>query len=94
MRRWAPHFLDLMPAPAGHGAAWTLLHPEFTVVVPQPDPVKVPTAFGMALAADELANAANEGMVDRAYDVWILGQGAKDTRPRWSIIRDVLGWAE
>jgi len=31
-------------------------------------------------------------MIDRAYDYWILGQGAVVKRPRWSIVRDVLGW--
>jgi Na+/H+-dicarboxylate symporter len=94
--------LDAFLVPAENGAAWTLLHPEYTIVVPQPDPVKVPSAFGLALDAGELADAvnewvvfaANEGMIDRAYDYWILGQGAVSKRPRWSIMRDVLGWVE
>ena len=105
---WQPFFegnypdLDAFLVPAENGSAWTLLHPEYTIVVPQPDPVKVPSAFGMALDAGELADAVNEwvvfaeneGMIDRAYDYWILGQGAKDTLPRWSIARDVLGWID
>mgnify|MGYP001829038616 FL=1 len=105
---WQPFFegkhpeLDAFLVPAENGSAWTLLHPEYTIVVPQPAPVKVPAAFGMAMDAGELADAVNEwvvfaeneGMIDRAYDYWILGQGAKDTRPRWSIARDVLGWVD
>jgi len=94
--------LDAFLVPAEHGAAWTLLHPAYTVVVPQPDPVKVPSAFGVALDASELADAvnewvvfaSNEGMIDRAYDYWILGKGAEEKRPRWSIVRDVLGWLD
>jgi Na+/H+-dicarboxylate symporter len=94
--------LDAFLVPAENGSAWSLLHPEYTVVVPQPDPVKVPSAFGLALNAGELVDAvnewvvfaANEGMIQRAYDYWILGQGAGEKRPRWSILRDVLGWVE
>jgi len=105
---WQPFFegehpeLDAFLVPAENGSAWTLLHPEYTVIVPQPDPVKVPSAFGVALDAGELANAvnewvvfaSNEGMIDRAYDYWILGKGAEEKQPRWSILRNVLGWVE
>jgi Na+/H+-dicarboxylate symporter len=105
---WQPFFegkhpeLDAFLVPAENGSAWSLLHPEYTVVVPQPDPVKVPSAFGLALNAGELTDAVNEwvvfatneGMIQRAYDYWILGQGAGEKRPRWSIVRDVLGWVE
>ena len=105
---WAPFFegqlpeLDAFLVPAENGSAMTLLHPEYTIVVPQPNPVKIPSAFGLPLGADRLTDlvnewvvfAANEGMVERAYGYWILGQGAVDDRPRWSIIRDVLGWRD
>lgn len=105
---WRPFFegrypeLDAFLVPAENGAAWTLLHPEYTVVVPQPDPVKVPSAFGLALDAGDLTDvvnewvvfATNEGRIQRAYDYWILGQGAEDKQPRWSILRNVLGWVD
>ena len=58
---WQPFFegmhpeVDAFVMPAEHAAAWSLLHPEYTVVVPQPDPVKVPTAFGVAMDSDDLA---------------------------------------
>ena len=92
--------LDAYIMPAEAAAAETLLHPEFAVVVPQPNPVRVPFAFGVALDGEDLADAINqwivfadsEGAIPRAYDYWVLGQGAKDERPRWSILRDVLGW--
>jgi Na+/H+-dicarboxylate symporter len=88
----------LMPAEAA--AAATLLHPRYTVVVPQPDPVRVPFAFGVARDAEGLAEAIDrwlvfvrsEGSLKAPYDYWVLGQGARDPRPRWSILRDVLGW--
>ncbi len=92
--------LDGYLMPAESGAAMTLLHPEFTMVVPQPDPVTVPVAFGAAPGAEDLARVVDEwiafarssGQVRQAYDYWVLGQGAKDSHPRWSILRDVLGW--
>ena len=105
---WRPFFegrhpeLDAFLVPAENGSAWTLLHPEYTVVVPQPDPVKIPSAFGLALDADALTDAvnewvvfaSNEGTIQRAYDYWILGQGTRNREPRWSILHNVLGWVE
>ena len=81
-------------------AASTLLHPQYTVVVPQPDPVRIPVAFGLPLGADDLAIevdqwitfAQSEGLIDRAYEQWILGKAAQSAKPRWSILRDVLGF--
>jgi len=71
-------------------------------MVPQPDPIEISIAYGVALQSQGLAEAINEliifasntGEIDRSYEYWILGQGAKDHSPRWSIIRDVLGWVE
>ena len=64
--------------------------------------MKIPSAFGLALDAGELADAinewvvfaTNEGMIQRSYAYWILGQGAEGKQPRWSILRNVLGWID
>lgn len=106
VEHWQEYFegkhpeVDAFILPAEHASAWTLLHPSYSVVVPQPDPVKLPEAFGVALGADELARVVNEwvvfatnaGIVDRTSDYWISGKGAKNEQPRWSIMRNVLGW--
>jgi len=63
--------------------------PEFTVVVPQPDPVKLPYAFGLAPDAERMADAVNEwivfasseGAITRAYDYWISREGSRRARP-------------
>ena len=34
------------------------------------------------------------GELQAAYDYWILGEGAVERPPRWSIGKDVLGWWE
>jgi len=105
---WKPYFegkhpeVDAFLLPAEHAAGWTLLHPQFTVVVPQPDPVRIPTGFGVAPGAENLAQLANEwiiyadnaGIIRRSFDFWVRGQGATHREPRWSVIRNVLGWVE
>jgi len=105
---WQPFFdgeypeLDAFLMPAEHASGWSLLHPEFTVVVPQPDPVRIPTAFGVAPGADRLAGLIDEwvlyavtaGIVSQAQQYWIYGKGAERQEPRWSILRNVLGWHE
>jgi len=105
---WKPYFegrhpeIDGFLLPAEHASAWTLLYPQYTVVVPQPDPVRIPTAFGLARDADELTDLVNEwviyadnvGIVREGFTYWVEGQGARQSEPRWSILRDVLGWIE
>ena len=92
--------VDAFLMPAEGAAASTLLHPRYTVVVPQPDPVGIPFAFGLAGDAEELrvlvdawvCYAREAGVVDEAYDYWVLGRGAEATGHRWSILRNVIGW--
>ncbi len=103
---WKPFFegehpdVDAFLMPVEHASGWSLLHPEFTAVAPQPDPVRISVAFGVAREAEELADTIDEwiilardtGTVDTAYRNWVLGQGAETSAPRWSIKNDVLGW--
>lgn len=82
--------------------AWSLLHPQYSVVIPEPVLLRRPLAFGLARDADELGEYVDEwvtlqrarGNVARAYDYWVLGKGAESREPRWSIARDVLGWLD
>jgi hypothetical protein len=35
----------------------------------------------------------SNGTVDKLYRYWMLGEAAKTEKPpRWSVIRNVLGW--
>jgi len=94
--------VDAMLVTAEVGTAWTLLHPHFTVVVPRPDAVEVPMGYMVHPADDDLLEFIESwlvihkarGTITHAYDYWILGQGAKQHQRRWSVIHDVLGWAE
>jgi ABC-type amino acid transport substrate-binding protein len=105
---WEPFFegkypeVDAFLMPAEQASAWTLLYPQYTVVVPQPNPVQLPSAFGVASQGEELRALINEwvifadtaGLIDEAYTYWVLGKGAEDTSPRWSILRNVIGWGK
>ncbi len=84
------------------GSAWTLVYPEFSVVVPKPDPLITPVALALPLDAPKLYAYVNTwlqlqgdaGVIDQLHDYWILGEGARRKHARWSIIRDVLGWVK
>jgi Na+/H+-dicarboxylate symporter/ABC-type amino acid transport substrate-binding protein len=94
--------LDALFLSAERGSAWTLLHPEFSVAVPQPDVLAAPVAIAMARDAQPLAGFVNAWLrlkrddqtLNQLYEHWILGAGAEPRQPRWSVIRDVLGWVD
>jgi ABC-type amino acid transport substrate-binding protein len=79
---------------------WSLLYPEYSVVVPQPDIVTIPIAYAVGRNDQELLAFLNtwldlkkkDGTITKLYDHWILGKNAERTNARWSIIRNVLHW--
>jgi ABC-type amino acid transport substrate-binding protein len=93
---------DAFALPAERGSAWTLIHPRYSVVVPEPSPIKVPLAYPIARRDLAFASFVNtwidlkrkDGTLDALYRYWILGQEATARRRRWSILRDVLHWTE
>ena len=94
--------LEAMVFAAERGSAWTLMYPSFSVVVPEPDPVKVPLAYAIGQQDQAFATFVNtwielkkkDGTVGSLYRYWILGQDAAPKQPRWSIIRNVLHWTK
>jgi Na+/H+-dicarboxylate symporter len=92
--------VDAFVTLAASGAAWSLLYPEYSVVVPQPPPAALPVAVGMrrddrdlhAFVDNWLVIERSSGTLQGAYDYWVLGKGAETTRRRWSILHDLLGW--
>ncbi len=94
--------LDAMVFPAERGSAWTLMYPNFSVVIPEPNPVKVPLAYAIGQQDQAFATFVNtwielkkkDGTVDSLYRYWVLGQDAAPKQPRWSIIRNVLHWTK
>ena len=92
--------VDALVFAAERGSAWTLMYPKFAVVIPEPDVVKVPLAYPIGQRDQALATFVNtwielkrkDGTLDALYKYWILGLDAAPREPRWSIMRNVLGW--
>jgi ABC-type amino acid transport substrate-binding protein len=83
------------------GSAWSLLYPEYAVVVPPPQ-IVLPVSYAMARGDRELVDYVNalvelkkgDGTFKKLYNYWVLGQFATDKQPRWSVIRNVLHWVD
>ncbi len=86
---------------AESGSAWTLLYPEFSVILVRPlfrVPIGYPVDQKDDVFAEFLSNwlaLTEAGPLDeRLYDHWISGKTISQQEPRWSIIRDVLHWVK
>ncbi len=94
--------LDALVFSAEAGSAWTLIYPEYSVVIPQPEVFRVPVAFPMASGDERMRLFLNtwidikrrNNTLSRLYDFWILGNTNDNSKPRWSVIRNVLGWVD
>ena len=72
--RAATH-VDALALPAERGSAWTLMYPAYSVVVPGPDPIRVPLAYPIGKRDERLASFVNtwialkrkDGTLDAAY---------------------------
>lgn len=92
--------VDAFAMLAEAGAAWSILYPAYSVVVPQPGPIALPVGVALRRGDTELAGVLDDwlviqrsaGVLRQARDYWVLGHGAQATKPRWSIRHDVLGW--
>jgi Na+/H+-dicarboxylate symporter/ABC-type amino acid transport substrate-binding protein len=94
--------IDAIADMAEEGAALTILYPAFDLIVPRPAAF-FPVAYAVAGGNTDLSKAFNawllakqsEGTVDKLYRHWMLGGAAEaEKAPRWSVIRNLLGWVE
>jgi Na+/H+-dicarboxylate symporter len=91
---------DAMLYSAEAGSAWTLLFPQYSVVVPEPRVVSIPLAFALPLETARWNRYVDAWVglnktsrrVERLYDYWILGHGAGQKKRRWSVVHNILGW--
>jgi len=92
--------VDAFVSLAESGSAWTLIYPDYAVVVPEQLRLKTPIGFvlpeGQQLYAstfnDWIESRIQNGTIQKIYQHWILGKTETAKLPRWSIKRDVLGW--
>ena len=81
-------------------SAWTLLYPKFHAVVIKPETHKIPLAYPVAKGDRELESIISKWIYlqkdspsfKKRYNYWIMGIGAEEKKPRWSVLRNVLGW--
>jgi ABC-type amino acid transport substrate-binding protein len=93
---------DALITSAEAGSAWTLMFPQYTVVIPKPNISKYPLGYAVAKGNQDLLNFLNNWIqikkngtqMKNAYNLWILGRGAVPKKPRWSIVRNVLKWVK
>ena len=93
--------LEALLESAEEGSAWTILYPTFSVVVPRPI-IRMTVAYAVARGNDKLLAVLNAFLLQvkqndslkQLYDYWIQGKIAQVQPPRWSVIRDVLGWVD
>lgn len=91
--------VDGLIVSAEEGAAWSVIYPEYTVVVPQPR-IRKPVAMATHTGEEEwlrfldqwLEFEKQDGAISRLKSYWVEGQGTEVKAPRWCILRDVLGW--
>jgi ABC-type amino acid transport substrate-binding protein len=92
--------LDALLISAESGSAFTLEYPEFEVVVPQGPKVALPLFYAVGAQDKEMTELLEhwidlrkkDGTMDEKYDHWVLGKSPQTKRPRWCVIRNVLGW--
>lgn len=94
--------VDAMAYPVEVAAAWTLLYPNYSVLVPKGLSFKIPAGLAMAKNQPGLTQYINTwltikesgGYQQRLYNYWILGKNPKKVVKRWSIAKDVLNWID
>jgi proton glutamate symport protein len=93
--------LDALIFSAEAGAAWTLLYPDFGVVLIRPL-FQMPVGYAVAHREEEFDSFLSSWIEitkvgsfhERLYDHWILGKSSEKIGPRWSVIRNILHWVE
>lgn len=91
---------DAIVMSAEAGSAWTLLYPEYSVVVPKDGLLTVSVGYPMALSADRLESVVSrwidlkrkDGTIEMLHKHWIEGETAEEKKPRWNVLSNVLGW--
>ena len=92
-----PKKVDALIISAEAGSAWTILHPSYSVVLPEPH-LKAYAALATPMSSSNLEGFLNDwlqmkqksGQIDKLYSKWILGEEHEQKKVRWSIGRDLL----
>ncbi len=94
--------IDLMGVEAEGGAAWTLIYPDFSIIVPSGIRVKGSSAIALPKGQEDYLRfvdawidvSIKSGFIEQLERYWIHGQDDARKQPRWSIMGNVLGWGQ
>ncbi len=94
--------IDALLTTAETGAVLSMIYPSFSVVVPEGARARVPLVFAVHRDAAELWQLVDiwirlkqeDATIERLYHHWILGEQTGSRKRRWSVVHDVLGWAD
>ena len=94
--------MDALVMSAEAASAWTLVYPQYSAVIPSPANTTIPIVFALPGSDEAFEKYVNIwiqiskslGVMDLAYEHWILGRDTAAQQPRWSVIRDVLHWVD
>lgn len=94
--------VDALIMPAEAASAWTMVYPDYAAIVPSHASRRVPLVFVLPKDDETFRQYINDwlmltesmGVMDRAFQHWILGRDLVKRKPRWSVIRDVLYWVD
>jgi Na+/H+-dicarboxylate symporter/ABC-type amino acid transport substrate-binding protein len=92
--------IDAFVYPAEAGAAWAMLYPKYTAIIPTGLKLKAPVGFSLPKNQMEYVEFINTWLelkqendfIQTVYNYWILGKNPKVKKARWSVMHDVLGW--
>ena len=90
--------LDALLIDAESGSAWTLLYPQYSVVIPENTRIQQPLGYAVPAQQAEFTEMVNallrisddRGIKQQLYDHWILGKEPLGQKRRWNILQDVL----
>ena len=93
---------DALLLSAEEGSAYSYRYPHYSVVKASQGGIRTPAAYALPKGDTEMVGFVSnwidlkqkEGTVGELYDYWMLGGATRRSEPRWSIIRDVLGWVD
>ena len=92
--------VDALLYSAESASAWAMLYPNYSAVIPKGLSLRIPVAFALPKGQIDYVQYMNtwlklkseNGFQDKVYNYWILGKNPKARMPRWSVMKDVLGW--
>ena len=93
---------DALLLSAEEGAAYSYRYPRYSVARVGRGSIRLPAAYALPKGDVEMIEFVSnwielkrkDGTIDSLYDYWMLGGAVQSRKPRWSVIRDVLGWVE